>query len=387
MNMSQVKRSTCRECEVIRMDDKKMEIMISMNYKNSNDLASDVKGIIEAAQTMVNRQINSTLTKRNWLIGYRISEEIMKNLDRKDVYGKQTMKNLAADLQGVYKENFDVSNLYKFKQFYEMYSDILDTASLKSFEKLTWSHYRVLLQVKDDKARTWYEKEAAEQTWSVKTLQRNISSQYYYRMLSSQNPSVVEAEMKELTADYQNDKLEFIKNPIIAEFLGMTQNTDFTESKLEKYIITNLQSFIMELGKGYAFVARQQHIRTEKEDYYIDLVFYNYILKCFVLFDLKTQKITHQDVGQMDMYIRMYDELKRGEGDNPTIGVVLCSDTDEDIARYSVLHDSDQLFMSKYMLYLPSEEELKQEIETQKMIFELQQSEKRILLQMRIIQN
>ncbi len=359
------------------MDDKKMEIMISMNYKNSNDLVSDVKGIIEAAQTMVNRQINSTLTKRNWLIGYRISEEIMKNLDRKDVYGKQTMKNLAADLQGVYKENFDVSNLYKFKQFYEMYSDILDTASLKSFEKLTWSHYRVLLQVKDDKARTWYEKEAAEQTWSVKTLQRNISSQYYYRMLSSQNPSVVEAEMKELTADYQNDKLEFIKNPIIAEFLGMTQNTDFTESKLEKYIITNLQSFIMELGKGYAFVARQQHIRTEKEDYYIDLVFYNYILKCFVLFDLKTQKITHQDVGQMDMYIRMYDELKRGEGDNPTIGVVLCSDTDEDIARYSVLHDSDQLFMSKYMLYLPSEEELKQEIETQKMIFELQQSEKK----------
>ena len=264
----------------------------------------------------------------------------------------ETMKNLAADLQGVYKENFDVSNLYKFKQFYEMYSDILDTASLKSFEKLTWSHYRVLLQVKDDKARTWYEKEAAEQTWSVKTLQRNISSQYYYRMLSSQNPSVVEAEMKELTADYQNDKLEFIKNPIIAEFLGMTQNTDFTESKLEKYIITNLQSFIMELGKGYAFVARQQHIRTEKEDYYIDLVFYNYILKCFVLFDLKTQKITHQDVGQMDMYIRMYDELKRGEGDNPTIGVVLCSDTDEDIARYSVLHDSDQLFMSKYCTYL-----------------------------------
>lgn len=211
----------------------------------------------------------------------------------------------------------------------------------------------------------------------MKRQELTLPAQYYYRMLSSQNPSVVEAEMKELTADYQNDKLEFIKNPIIAEFLGMTQNTDFTESKLEKYIITNLQSFIMELGKGYAFVARQQHIRTEKEDYYIDLVFYNYILKCFVLFDLKTQKITHQDVGQMDMYIRMYDELKRGEGDNPTIGVVLCSDTDEDIARYSVLHDSDQLFMSKYMLYLPSEEELKQEIETQKMIFELQQSEKK----------
>lgn len=359
------------------MEDKKMEIMISMNYKNSNDIFSDVRDIIDSAQSIAYRQVNSILSKRNWLIGYRISEELTKNLDRKDIYGKQIMKKLATDLRGVYKENFDVSNLYKFKQFYETYSDILDTAGLKSFEKLTWSHYRVLLQVKDDKARAWYEKEAAEQTWSVKTLQRNVSSQYYYRMLSSQNPTAVEREMKSITKDYQNDKLEFIKNPMIAEFLGMTQNADFTESELETSIISNLQNFIMELGKGYAFVARQQHIKTEKEDYYIDLVFYNYILKCFVLFDLKTQKITHQDVGQMDMYIRMYDEFKRSEGDNPTIGVVLCSDTDEDIARYSVLHDNDQMFMSKYKLYLPSEEELKQEIETQKMIFELQQSEKR----------
>lgn len=173
----------------------------------------------------------------------------------------------------------------------------------------------------DKDARDWYEKEALEQTWSVTTLQRNISSQYYYRMLQTQRQDLVENEMKELTAGYKNDKYELIKSPVIAGFLGFAQNTDFTESDLEKSILSNLQKFLMELGKGYAFVARQQHIHTEKQDYYIDLVFYNYIFKCFVLIDLKTEKISHADVGQMDMYIRMCDELKRREGDNPTIGI------------------------------------------------------------------
>lgn len=242
---------------------------------------------------------------------------------------------------------------------------------------LSWSHYVVLLQINDEKARVWYEKEAAEQTWSVRTLQRNISSQYYYRMLQTQKREIVESEMKDLTTEYQSDKLEFIKNPVIAEFLGLASNTDFTESDFEKSILSNLQKFLMELGKGYAFVARQQHIHTEKQDYFIDLVFYNYILKCFVLIDLKTQKITHQDVGQMDMYIRMYDELKRSEGDNPTIGIVLCADTDEDIAKYSILHGNEQLFASKYKRYLPTEEELRAKIETQKAMFYLQQNEKK----------
>ena len=190
-------------------------------------------------------------------------------------------------------------------------------------------------------------------------------------MLKTQKKAIVEAEMEKQTASYQNDKLEFIKNPVVAEFLGISQNTDFSESDLEKSILSNLQKFLMELGKEYAFVARQQHIHTEKQDYYIDLVFYNYILKCFVLIDLKTEKITHQDVGQMDMY----DELKRSEGDNPTIGIVLCSDTDDDIARYSVMHGNEQLFASKYKLYLPTEEELKAEIETQKAMFYLQRKE------------
>lgn len=245
----------------------------------------------------------------------------------------------------------------------------------KSVPQLSWSHYLTLLRVKDDVARAWYAKEAAEQTWSVRTLQRNIDSQYYYRLLSSQNTKSVESEMKQITAGYQKDKREYLKNPVIAEFLGLSSNVDMTETQLESAILSNLQKFLMELGKGYAFVARQQHIHTEKQDYYIDLVFYNYILKCFVLIDLKTGKITHQDVGQMDMYIRMYDELKRSEGDNPTLGIVLCSETDEDIARYSVMHGSEQLFASKYKLYLPTEEELRAEIEAQKAIFYLQQKE------------
>jgi predicted nuclease of restriction endonuclease-like (RecB) superfamily len=238
---------------------------------------------------------------------------------------------------------------------------------------LSWSHYLVLLQVDEKEARDWYEKEATSQAWSVRTLQRNVSTQYYYRLLKSSDKQPVENEMKALTATFQTDKLEYIKNPFVLEFLGLPEDNSILEKELENSIISHLEKFIMELGKGYAFVARQQRIHTEKEDYFIDLVFYNYILKCFVLVDLKMGKITHQDVGQMDMYIRMYDEMKRNEGDNPTIGIVLCSDTDEDIARYSVMHGNEQLFASKYKLYLPTESQLKAEIERQKSIFYLQQ--------------
>ena len=188
----------------------------------------------------------------------------------------------------------------------------------------------------------------------------------------SQHKETVKSEMEALTAPFEHDRMEFIKNPTVAEFIGLTPNSDFTESDLEKAIIGNLQKFLLELGKGFSFVARQKLVRTEKKDYFIDLVFYNYILKSFVLIDLKTTTITHQDVGQMDMYVRMYDERVRGEGDNPTIGIVLCSETDEDIARYSVLHDNDRLFASKYMLYMPTEQELREEIERQKEFYRLQ---------------
>ncbi len=347
-----------------------------VKYEKTNDLLIDIKVIIDSAQVSAYQAVNAALVQRNWLIGYRIAEEELNGNHRAE-YGKEIIKRLSKELTDQYGKGFDYSSLYKFVRFYKMFPEILDSVSPKSYQLLSWTHYRSLLQVEDESARKWYEKEAADQTWSARTLQRNISSQYYYRLLKSQNPDPVEREMKGLTASYQSDKLEFIKNPVIAEFLGMSVDSSFTETELEKSIIANLQKFLMELGKGYAFVARQQHIHTEKEDYYIDLVFYNYILKCFVLIDLKTNKITHQDVGQMDMYIRMYDDLKRNDGDNPTMGIVLCSDTDEDIARYSVLNGNEQLFASKYKLYLPTEEELRAEIEAQKAIFYLQQEEKK----------
>lgn len=343
---------------------------LMINYKKSDDLLGDMQNIIDVSQKTAYQAVNAALVQRNWLLGYRISEEILGGEERAE-YGAEVIKRLSKSLTEIYGKGFTKSNLYSFYSFYKCFPQIFHSLSGKS-SLLSWTHYRTLLQVEDITAREWYTNEAAEQSWSVRTLQRNISSQYYYRLLKSQQKESVENEMKQLTNSLA-DKLEFIKNPVVAEFLGFGNDTAFTESELEKSIITNLQKFLMELGKGYAFVARQQRIQTEKQDYFIDLVFYNYILKCFVLIDLKTEKITHQDVGQMDMYIRMYDELKRSEGDNPTIGIVLCSDTDEDIARYSVLHGNEQLFASKYKLYLPTEEELRAEIETQKAMFYLQQ--------------
>ena len=342
-----------------------------INYSYTENLLQDAQLIIEQSQKVAFKTVDAILVQRNWFLGQRISIEELKHKERAD-YGAEIIKKLSKELTDIYGKGFDRSNLYHFLNFYKEFQNIVDLSSRQFNGLLSWTHYRVLLQEKNADARTWYEKEAFEQTWSVKTLQRNISSQYYFRLLASQNKTSVESEMKELTKNLQNNKLEYVKNPFIAEFLGFSTDTDLSESKLENAILNNLQKFLMELGKGYAFVARQQHIHTEKEDYYIDLVFYNYILKCFVLIDLKTTKITHQDVGQMDMYIRMYDELKKSDNDNPTLGIVLCADTDEDIARYSILHGNEKLFASKYKLYLPTEEELKKEIEEQKMIFQLQ---------------
>ena len=228
------------------------------------------------------------------------------------------------------------------------------------------------MQVPSETARNWYIKEASEQMWSYATLNRNISTQYYERLLMSQQKEPVEAEMKALTKDFDTDKLEFIKNPVVAEFLGMSPAKAFVESELETAILNNLQKFLLELGKGFSFVERQKLVRTENDKYFIDLVFYNFRLKCFVLVDLKVGKITHQDVGQMKMYVNMYDKMMRDDDDNPTLGIVLCSETDEDIAEFW-LNDEKNIFMSKYMQMLPSKLELKQEIEQQKALFALQQ--------------
>lgn len=344
------------------------------NFQKTDNILNDVQNIIEVSQKEAYRSVNTILTQRNWLIGYRIAEEELAGEERAE-YGAEVIRRLSKELTKKYGKGYTKTNLYNFYKFYKYFPEIFHSMSGKSAIRLTWTHYRILLQVHDEKARKWYEKEAYEETWSVRTLQRNIDTQYYYRLLKSQDKKAVEHEMREKTSVYQNERLEFIKNPVMVEFLGLTPDISFTETKLETSIITNLQKFLMEMGKGYAFVARQQHIHTEKQDYYIDLVFYNYILKCFVLIDLKTERISHQDVGQMDMYIRMYDELKKAPDDNPTLGIVLCSETDEDIAKYSILHGNEQLFASKYKLYLPTEEELREEIETQKTIFYLQQKD------------
>jgi len=344
-------------------------------YSKTENILEDIQKIIDFSQKQAYYAVDTILSQRNWLIGWRIAEEEIAGANRAE-YGAKVIKKLSVKLTEKYGKGYERSNLYHCLRFYKAFPKIVDTACRQSQIRLSWSHYRVLLQVHDAEARYWYEKEAYEQAWSVRTLQRNVNSQYYYRILKSQNRDLLKQEMLEKNSDFQNDKYEFIKNPVIAEFLGLSSNPDLTETELEKSILSNIQKFLMELGKGYAFVARQQHIKTEKEDYFIDLVFYNYILKCFILIDLKIDKITHQDVGQMDMYIRMYDELKKRADDNPTLGIVLCAETDEDIARYSILHGNEQLFATKYKLYLPTEEELRDEIETQKMMFYLQQKEK-----------
>jgi len=347
----------------------------------SGNLLADAKNIIESAKHGALRIADAILVKRNWLLGKRIHIEEMKGNDRAD-YGREIIKKLAQELTDEYGKGFDRINLYYYLRFYRAFPDIpgmedeiVYASSKQSVANLSWTHFRILLQEDDPKARHWYAQEAQREIWSTRTLQRNISSQYYHRLLKSQDKDSVHDEMVKLTRPLQ-DKMEYIKNPVIAEFLGLYECNDFRESTLENAILDNLQKFLMELGKGYAWMARQQRIHTEKADYYIDLVFYNVILKCYVLIDLKTEKVTHQDIGQMDMYIRMYDELKRTEGDNPTIGIILCADTDDDIARFSVLHGNEQLFASKYMTYMPSKEQLREEIERQKLFHQLTQEEK-----------
>lgn len=331
------------------------------------DFVLEIKQIVAQARQKAYAAINSAMVDAYWQMGKRIVEQEQFGKERAD-YGAQLLKSLSKELTAEFGKGFSVGSLYYYRQFYLIFPEIFATP----WRILTWSHYKRLMQVSNTNARAWYLKEAAEQMWSYRTLDRNIGSQYYERLLLSQHKDTVESEMKSLTKPFEQDRMELIKNPTVAEFIGLAPNSDFSETELEGAIIGNLQKFLLELGKGFSFVARQKLIRTEKKDYFIDLVFYNYILKSFVLIDLKTTTITHQDVGQMDMYVRMYDERVRGEGDNPTIGIVLCSETDEDIARYSVLHDNDRLFASKYMLYMPTEEELREEIARQKEFFRLQ---------------
>ena len=341
---------------------------LKIEEKSSLDITQNISQIVEQSRRIVYATVDVVLLQRNWLIGKRIHEEIL-NHPRKDNYGQKLIESISINLQQKFGSGFDKKSLYKYVKFYTLYKNIFASVRRQSF--LSWTHYRILLKIENKKERDWYEKEALESGWSVRTLQRNINTQYFQRLLSSQIKEPVIKEMEEKTSEYQNQKLEHIKNPMIFEFFGVKGNEQLLESTLESLIISNIQKVLLELGKGYSFVGRQYHIQTDSNDYYVDLVFYNYLLRCFVLIDLKTDKITHQDVGQMDMYVRMFDELVKKPDDNPTLGIVLCSETDADIAKYSILKGNEQLFATKYKLYLPSEIELRAEIEHQKELFYL----------------
>ena len=336
----------------------------------SNNYINEIKKILKNARQKAYTAVNSAMVEAYWEIGRRIVEEEQRGKERAE-YGKEIVKNLSKELTEEFGKGFSRRTLWEMRKLYVYFSDYEKVRTL--FAQLTWSHFQKVLRVSDEKARIFYLTEAAENMWSVRTLDRNISTLYYNRIVASIDKKTVEDEMKEKIKSLQTE--EFIKNPVVLEFLDLPSNMSYTENELEKALTDDIQKFMMELGKGFAFVERQQHIRTENSDFYIDLVFYNYILKCFVIVELKTGKLTHQDIGQLDMYVRMYDDLKKQENDNPTIGLLLCTDTDRTIIKYSVLNDNKNLFASKYINYLPSEEELINEIERQKVLFKINSKE------------
>ncbi|MFH7585631.1 PDDEXK nuclease domain-containing protein [Oceanimonas smirnovii] len=333
-----------------------------MSTPRHNTLASLVESIaliIEQARGQVRQAVNSAMVHSYWHIGQMIVEHEQQGAARAQ-YGKQQLQHLSAELTERLGKGFDVTNLRNMRAFYQAFP-IRETVSLE----LSWSHYNALSRIENESARRWYQQEAQKQAWSVRALERQISKLYYERLLASQDKTLVENEAAQHTQPLAESVKEYLRDPYILDFLNL-QDKSYQESELEQAIISNLQQFLLELGKGFAFVERQQRIRFDDEDFYIDLVFYNFKLKCFLLMDLKLGKLRHQDIGQMDTYVRLYDEQCKGDDDNPTIGLVLCSEKSEAVVKYSVLADKKQLFAAKYLPYLPSEEELKRELERER---------------------
>lgn len=323
---------------------------------SEDSLFQSVKEIIIQSREKVFRMANSTLLLTYWHIGKLIVEDEQKGKERAE-YGKYTLKNLSKKLTLEFGKGFDYTNLSNMRKFYNAFP-IVDALR----QQLSWTHYRLLIKLDSSEKMNYYINESIQNNWNYRDLKRQINSLAYERVLKH-------------TKTTDETIHSVLKDPYIFEFLGLKTDEKISEKDIETAIIDHIQKFLLELGKGFAFVARQQHISTETSDFYIDLVFYNYILKCFVIIDLKTGELSHQDIGQIDMYVRMYDDLKRGEGDNPTIGILLCSEKDETIVKYSVLNDKNNLFASKYLLYLPKEEELKQIIDQDRIRFELDQND------------
>jgi len=338
------------------------------NLQPSQGLFSDIRQVIEQARVQVKQTVNTAMVQAYWQVGHLIVEDEQQGQARAE-YGKAQLRNLSQQLTQEFGKGFDITNLRNMRRFYLAFEK-RDALRLE----LSWTHYRTLLRVESESARLWYMDEATNQAWSARALERQIGTLYYERLLSSKEKQSVEQEAKEKTKPLAESPKDYLRDPYILDFLNL-QSDSYQESDLEKGIIQNLQQFLLELGKGFAFVERQQRISTDDGDYYIDLVFYNYQLKCFLLIDLKLNKLTHQDVGQMDMYVRMYEAKKRQADDNPTIGLILCAEHNQTVAKYSVLNDSQQLFASKYMTHLPTEEELKVELEKERIRVQLQLAE------------
>ena len=320
-----------------------------------------IRSILETARNQAYSAANSAMVQAYWSIGKSIVEQQGKS--ERAEYGRQLLQELSKQLTHDFGKGFTASNLRNMRQFYLTFPNCY---ALRS--NLSWTHYRMLMRVENEKARNFYLEECEKANWSTRQLERQIDSFFYERLLSSQDKEAVGREIHSLEPAKKPE--DVIHDPYVLEFLGMKQNADFYEKDLESALIGELQNFLLELGRGFSFVARQKHIDLDGEHFYIDLVFYNYILKCFVLIDLKTGKLTHQDIGQMDSYIRIFDELQKGEDDNPTIGIILCSEKNEAIAKYSVLNDGKQLFASKYQLTLPTAEELERYIENERRKYE-----------------
>ncbi len=329
---------------------------------NNNELYEQIRNILLTSRQKAYSAVNEAMVQAYWLIGKTIVEDEQNGHNRAE-YGKETLQFLSAKLTEEFGKGFSVRTLQQLKKFYIVYPN---TNALRS--QLNWTHYRNLIKVKSDEARSWYEEETIKSQWSSRQLERQISALYYERLLSSREkaPVIEEAEQKlsKVTPE------EFIRDPYVLEFLKVKEYPSLRESELEQALIDHLQEFLLELGRGFCFVARQKLMRFDDDDFYLDLVFYHSVLKCYILIDLKIGKLTHQDVGQMDSYIRMFDALQKNEDDNPTLGIILCSEPNETIAKYSILNDSKQLFASKYIYNIPTVEELQDYINDQRRIFE-----------------
>lgn len=327
-----------------------------INQQDVEKLYVGIRNILANARQRAYSAVNFAMVESYWLIGQQIVEHEQHGEARAD-YGKGLLKELAAKLSVEFGKGFDESNLRYMRLFYRCFP-IRDTLR----HELTWSHYRRLISVENEQARIWYMNEAADSVWSTRQMDRQISTLYYERLLASKDKAPVVAEAKQKMSELKPEL--FIHDPFVLEFLNLKEYPALRESDIEQALIDHLQQFLLELGRGFCFVARQKRMRYDEDDFYVDLVFYHSILKCHVLIDLKLGKLTHEDVGQMDSYIRMFDALYRNEDDNPTLGIILCSQKSEAIVKYSVLNEGKHIFASRYKLYLPTEEEFKQMLES-----------------------